>query len=339
MFDSMSGNNGKPWNVTFFDYNAHTMDKEISEKYEFIHVTSSSTGKIVTMNRKSGEFLWEKLDIKSPIVSIFILGRDGLLSVPFTTVAEDVVSKVTDFSKSNGINDFQLYETVFVGEGKGSSISGDTLYALPAFVDDSTPTIKKNAFNLLEGPKSNRDSKIESKKPNKKQKTNYIIFGHYENPTVEEVIDTIAKDGNKAMTVRNDRNVFLEDIDSKGNKVILPSDNRPEKNMKSGNMSKVIKNDEIAETPKNSKTMLKKLFTAFKFWFDNEENKILKLLMLILIGSFIMMVFYFRSTMRELRQSQNGSRTKIPRSGDSTDSYTIVESINGGEQFVNRDCN
>ena len=108
MYDSMSSGESKPWNITFFDYNAHTMDKEISEKYEFIHVTSSSTGKIVTMNRKSGEFLWEKLDVDSPVVSIFLLTRDGLISVPFTTVADEVVSKVTDFSKNNGINDFQL---------------------------------------------------------------------------------------------------------------------------------------------------------------------------------------------------------------------------------------
>lgn len=201
---------------------------------------------------------------------------------------------------------------------------------MPAFVDDSTPTIKKNAFNLLEGPKSNRDPKVESKRSsNKKQNTNYIIFGHYENPTVEKVIDTIMKDGNKAMTVRDERNVFYEGLDAKGDKVILPNDNA-DRPMKSSNVSKVIKNDEIAETKKHT-TILKKLFTAFKFWFDNEENKILKLLMVILIGCFIMMVFYFRSTMRELRQSQNGSRTKIPRSGDSTDSYTIVESVNGGE--------
>lgn len=75
---------------------------------EFIHVTSSTSGKVVTMNRKSGEFLWEKLDIKSPIIAIFLLGRDGFLSVPFTTVAEDVIDKVVDYSKSGGTSDFKL---------------------------------------------------------------------------------------------------------------------------------------------------------------------------------------------------------------------------------------
>lgn len=227
-------------------------------------------------------------------------------------------------------------ESVFVGENKGSSLIGDTLYALPAFIDDSTPTIKKNAMNLLEGPNSklNRDTKTDYKMFHKRQKTNYIIFGHYDNPSIEDVVDTIEKDGNKAMSVRK-TNVLYESFDHKQNKVIMGNDNQEEVTVKANNQSKSVKNDEIAETKKNNSTaLLKKLFTAFKFWFDNEENKILKLLMVILIGSFIMMVFYFRSTMRELRQSQNGSRTKIPRSSDSTDNYTTVESVNGGEQIV-----
>lgn len=75
---------------------------------EFIHVTSSTSGKVVTMNRKSGEFLWEKLDIKSPIIAIFLLGPEGFLSVPFTTVAEDIIDKVVHYSKSDGTSDFKL---------------------------------------------------------------------------------------------------------------------------------------------------------------------------------------------------------------------------------------
>jgi serine/threonine-protein kinase/endoribonuclease IRE1 len=107
MYDSMT-KDSKPWNISFFDYNAHTMDPELSKKYEFIHVTSSTTGKIVTMNRKSGKFLWEKLNINSPIVAIFLLGPDGFLSVPFTTVAEDVIQKVVDYSKNDATTDFKL---------------------------------------------------------------------------------------------------------------------------------------------------------------------------------------------------------------------------------------
>lgn len=129
MYDSLSKDgNSKPWNITFFDYNSHTMDPEISKKYgifcfffrsfiwqvflffcsEFIHVTSSTSGKIVTMNRKTGGFIWERFDIKSPVIAIFLLGPDGFLSVPFTTVADDVIDKVVDYSKNDETSDFKL---------------------------------------------------------------------------------------------------------------------------------------------------------------------------------------------------------------------------------------
>lgn len=109
MYDSTSREAGsKPWNITFYDYNSHTMDPELTKKYEFIHVTSSTSGKVVTMNRKTGGFVWERLDIKSPVVAIFLLSRDGFLSVPFTTVGDDVIDKVVDYSKSDGTSDFKL---------------------------------------------------------------------------------------------------------------------------------------------------------------------------------------------------------------------------------------
>lgn len=75
---------------------------------EFIHVTSSTSGKIVTMNRKTGGFLWERLDIKSPVIAVFLLGRDGFLSVPFTTVADDIIDKVVAYSKNEETSDFKL---------------------------------------------------------------------------------------------------------------------------------------------------------------------------------------------------------------------------------------
>jgi hypothetical protein len=206
-------------------------------------------------------------------------------------------------------------------------MSGDTLYAIPAYVDDNTPTVKKHAMNLLEGPKSRNIEPSEYKRSNKR---NYIIFGHYENPTTEKIFDTIAKGGDKAITVRNERSVWYESTgESSDDKVIMPGVESVK--VKSNNVSQVIKSDEIAETKQTNNSLLKKLIVTFKNWFDNEENKILKLLMVVLIGTFVMMVFYFQSTVRELRQqSQNGSNTNIPRSGDSNNS-NYVESVNGGE--------
>jgi hypothetical protein len=90
----------------------------------------------------------------------------------------------------------------------------------------------------------------------------------------------------------------------------------------------VIKSEEIMES--NTKNGLLKTSTIkFKHWFDNEENKVLKLMMVILIGAVITMFWYFHTTVRELRQqSENGSKTKIHRSTDSNGSFG-VESLNG----------
>lgn len=71
-------------------------------------MTSSTSGKIVTMNRQTGGFLWERFDIKSPVVAVFLLSREGFLSVPFTTVADDVIDKVVAYSKNEETSDFKL---------------------------------------------------------------------------------------------------------------------------------------------------------------------------------------------------------------------------------------
>jgi serine/threonine-protein kinase/endoribonuclease IRE1 len=39
MFDSTSkATDSKPWNITFFDYNSHSMDPELAKKYGEISI-------------------------------------------------------------------------------------------------------------------------------------------------------------------------------------------------------------------------------------------------------------------------------------------------------------
>lgn len=106
MYDSMS-NNQKPFNVTFFDYTSHTMAPEVSKEYEWIHLTSSSSGMIATLNRKKGTFLWQK-HLGSPVVATFLLNSDGLLSVPFTTVSDDTLNGIVEFARDGQKNDIKL---------------------------------------------------------------------------------------------------------------------------------------------------------------------------------------------------------------------------------------
>lgn len=226
-----------------------------------------------------------------------------------------------------------------MGESKGDNFLKDTLYAIPSYVDDNTPTIKRNAKNLLEGPKNKNNevkSPTSSAKNKRSSKRNYIIFGHYENPTMESMFDSIGSKDNKQLSVRSENSLwrFKDDQSNQDEKIIMPDDNNRRKNIvvRTNNVS-LIEDDEIAENKKKY-GLLKTSTLKFKNWFDNEENKILKLLMVILIGIVITMFWYFHTTVRELRQqSQNGSKTNVPRSTDSNGSYG-VESFDGGKRAL-----
>lgn len=54
---------------------------------ELVHFSTSSTGRIVTLDGRLGVALWE-LDLGSPVVAAYAVSEDGLVSVPFTSVAE-----------------------------------------------------------------------------------------------------------------------------------------------------------------------------------------------------------------------------------------------------------
>lgn len=240
---------------------------------------------------------------------------------------------LNNWSRITKVNLFS--ETVFVGESKFDTFR-DTLYAIPSYIDDNTPTVKSNAVNLIEGPntKITQGGTFDSRK--RSSKRNYIIFGHYDKPSMESMFNSIgSKDSDKQLTVQSDKNLWYIKDDgedsTEGDKIIIPSESN--ETSKKGNVT-VIEDEELVQSKKKF-GLLKTLLIKFKTWFDNEDNKILKLLMVILIGIVITMFWYFHITVRELRQqtSQNGSNTKIPRSTDSNGSYG-VEPLDGGELIV-----
>lgn len=206
------------------------------------------------------------------------------------------------------------------------------MYAIPSYVDDNTPTVKRNAMNLLEGPNSKTPESDSSHQGKRSSKRNYILFGHYENPSVEKMFDTIGpKGGDQQISVRPENSLWYlrdsEEASSDDDKIIIPDESRQRNN---ANVS--VLSDDATVGGKGKYGLLKTSTIKFKTWFDNEENKILKLLMVILIGIVITMFWYFHTTVRELRQqSQNGSKT--PRSTDSNGSYG-VDSFDGGK-FAN----
>lgn len=72
---------------------------------EFLHFSGSSSGLTVTLNR-SGTFMWQK-DLSSPIVAVFLLGPDGLLSVPFTTVSDEALQSIIEYARDGQQNNIK----------------------------------------------------------------------------------------------------------------------------------------------------------------------------------------------------------------------------------------
>lgn len=313
MYDSsLKNNRAEPWNVTFFDYSAHSMAPEISEKYEFIHVTSSASGSIVTLDRITGTFLWRK-DLSSPVVSVFLLGRDGLLSVPFTTVADEVLERLVETSKDGGRNDYKLFPTVYVGENKNGEV-----YALSSYADFNTPIIKMNTINLLDGPRKDcaypniqGEDRAELKQNNKE----FIIYGHYEltQQQIDKSMELQLLPDNKKVDTQLSMITNLNSFDGNRIKPQIKVDGdvkaESKKNKTKDADEKLLVNKENYKDAKK-KSFIKIIHEKMKSWMAYEENKVLKLGMIILFGLFIATFWYFNSTVRELRQqSQNGSKT------------------------------
>lgn len=295
-------------------------------------MTSSTRGEIATI-QKNGNFLWKKTDLSSPIVAIFLLSKDGFLSVPFTTVGDEVLEKIVDYSVSDSKSDFQLYPTVFIGESKGGA--SDTLYAINSFVHKDTPTIKKNSINLfLEGP-NGREQNSPSETNKQTIKNNFILYGHYEVPPVDvESIGVKTDKFNSELTIKTDLNRWHNFINFNRDLKIIPETGAIIEAVDSAinsdkkNKSSFDKEEESDQQLKNG--VLKTTQLLFKNWFDHEENKVLKLLMLITIGCVISLFWYFHATVRELRQgSQNSSKTLSQNSTDTTTNYEVRKLVDG----------
>ncbi|XP_055375464.1 serine/threonine-protein kinase/endoribonuclease IRE1 [Condylostylus longicornis] len=181
MLDSLSKNkNLKPWNITFYDYLSHVMAPESSSDYGYIHLTASSSGVVATLN-KQGSLLWKK-DLGSPIISAYLLGKEGLLSVPFTTVADNVLESIVQDARDDTINEIKLSQSIYIGEHSHG------FYALPSLVDEDTARLTSvTNIKLLEGP----DKKDDRVKPNSIYITDYSILGHYDIHSKVTVDDSV----------------------------------------------------------------------------------------------------------------------------------------------------
>uniref|UniRef100_A0A182QMN2 non-specific serine/threonine protein kinase n=1 Tax=Anopheles farauti TaxID=69004 RepID=A0A182QMN2_9DIPT len=334
MYDSQATDqNSKPWNVTFFDYSAHTMAPELTKEYEFLHLTSSSSGLTATFEQKKGTPMWQA-DLSSPVVAVFLLGSEGLLSVPFQTVSDDVLQEINERAKSGNYDDMKLFETLYIGE------AGNNLYAIPSLVDKNTATLPSEpTINLLGGPSKGRPSLSENNRADSQsgheliskasrlggKNENIIILGHYQTPKTDDRIKLdIVPSGSASMgkgfwkhhelstmIVGGPPGVSLPKLGNaqrNTHTIGVQTDDPEEHDLEYGELNETASTDSKGST-NLIRALLSRLYLDTKLWLDAQPNKLPTILLITLFGMFIFGFWYINLQMKALQESQGGSQS------------------------------
>ncbi|XP_053607300.1 serine/threonine-protein kinase/endoribonuclease IRE1 isoform X2 [Plodia interpunctella] len=339
MHDSKNSNH--KWNVTFFDYTSHAMGKEMLNDYGIIHFTSTSSGRVMSFDRKTGDLVWSH-NFETPVVAAYLLDREGLISVPFNSIGDDTLDHImedaTTLSNGQGIknSNIELYPTLYVGE------HNDGLYALSSLVDKNTNTISTGFSQplLLEGPTSDKIASTDSKyEPfaNIHYKLNnlnlhvsapYLLLGHYKVP--ELTTSWMPQLPNMNMNTQQPKSVSIKLIEVHSD---TESDVDNETNLKSS-VSVSVQTDEIYEGFRFRPDLW---YKQAYIWLHQQENKVLKVALIILVGLVITMFWYLRYQAREFQQlSQGGSRGSTTSTASNGEVTGQLEEIGDGEVKIGR---
>lgn len=63
-----------------------------------VHFTDSSTGSLLTLDKETGSLLWET-PFQSPVVAMYLVQDDGIVSVPFTSVSKETMENLLEHSE------------------------------------------------------------------------------------------------------------------------------------------------------------------------------------------------------------------------------------------------
>ncbi|XP_025155794.1 serine/threonine-protein kinase/endoribonuclease IRE1 isoform X2 [Harpegnathos saltator] len=309
----------RKWNVTFYDYSAEKMESDVADNYDLLHFTTSSTGRVVTLDKRLGMVLWE-LDLKSPIIAMYTLTEDGLLTVPFTSIAEGTLDSLLRRLAAKS-TDIQLFKTLYVGQHRYG------LYALPSLVDTDTTTISSNIEHLLlEGPLltshldtddnevplpgnhvfiSNID--VANDYQSFKRTKNIIMLDHYN-------IHTEYKTQNQPLQItgRSDPIIESSTLNVTGTNVSIAV------------QADMPNNIVQSENQQNWQKIITKTYNATKSWINQQEDKALKLTLIILIGCIIVMLWYISTQIKGYQQLSQGSRENSRTSYSNKDSLSII---------------
>ena len=91
----------KHWNVTFSDYSVHASKRD-SLDYKFVHLASTSNGELATVDRFTGNVLWER-NFGSPVVATYVMETSSLVRVPLMSLGVDTMHNLLDTLSTPGI--------------------------------------------------------------------------------------------------------------------------------------------------------------------------------------------------------------------------------------------
>lgn len=364
MYNSKSNN--EKWNITFFDYTSHAMAQDLVNEYGTIHFTSTSNGRVMSFDRTTGDLVWS-LDLETPVVAAYLLDRDGLISVPFNSVGDDtmdhIIEDVTTLRHGKGLknSNMELFPTLYIGEHNHG------LYALSSLVDKNTITIstEHNQRLLLEGP-NNEGQATGDSPPNladhahninlhfklkdlrMDQYTNaYLLLGHYKVPELNtNWLPAINK--NNLMNVHDAsylnpdyKNTELKLINGKTHSVssddAADDDNETKIKEDKGRVVSIGVQTDYEEVSK----VLLKMHDVYRYiytWVNQQENKGLKVALIVLLGLVVTMFWYMQYQAREFQQlSQGGSKTSNTSTSSRNSAVTAnFEDLGDGEVKVGK---
>lgn len=237
------------------------------------------------------------------------------------------------------------------------------LYAIPSLVDKNIATISSDPpVKLLDGPHKNaepnqnlvylntllqKNNDADASSTNNKD-NNVIVLGHYQMPKIKDdlklsIVDRDLADKKSALNNNHNlapahHNIKILNLNKNGANdfVIIPPQKHNSIDVQLGNMADTgggsggFANKSSATNPKE---MLQKFYYQSKSWLNDQESKIMKLVLIILCGVIIAMFWYMRNTVRELR-SQSGSHTSQGSGGKFSGSSGYQELVDLGDGEV-----
>lgn len=235
----------------------------------------------------------------------------------------------------------------------GEHIHG--LYALPTLIDENTKTISSEPpVKLIDGPHVPPNPNLvylnTLLETTDEKNKNVIVLGHYTVPKVKEELK-LSISPPKYLQDRASNGKIDENSNNDNRELIAPQGENTGEPFELNLNRKSIKNniipppkdksrftDRIFMGAKSPKEYIKKAYIESQSWLNDKERTILKVLLIILFGLVIAMFWYFKYTLRVLReQSQSGSQT-MNSGGKRGGSYHELIDLGDGVSQVGKIC-